>query len=526
MVYFIEFKQPISGTEFKQPISGDPEIPAILSAFVVPREAYVKPLCPNGFYLNYLKCLPENTDWPLCEHIFTSYSLTYQTPHRACFKGIGSFQNMIQNISESDIVTNEVLIYESYDVADGNLPVRATLEEVIGNFTEVFDPKSCTERSITLTQSCLVIGNDFPNCNVTYKGDPELFQPVRVDGMDLVYFNNTYVTPIEWKNLTIYSRDLDNIDKFILTREFHLCGRNQLVMDCPSLMVRTIQQSKIDNITFLIYQGTYVHPNEYALYPNGSARICWTSPSLVARDENFFFSTLSRAQIITGHIAFGVSTFSLLATLVTYCTFETLRNIQGLSVMNFIIALLRAQVLLEYPATYLSTWPTLCQTVAVLAHFFFLSSFSWMTVLAWNLFQTFACSNLQTPRNSGMKTTLLLYTIAGWLLPLVYVASCVLVHFWESKVIPLTYGGRDCWIHPFVTNIIAFLLPLALSLLCNILFFMLTIKGVRASRRDTTILARKRKKEIKQEILVYAKVSDKRTIYISCLYLPYKVILM
>ena len=96
-------------------------------------------------------------------------------------------------------------------------------------------------------------------------------------------------------------------------------------------------------------------------------------------------------SLVLVHITFAamiLSIVSLCFLLAVYLSFKELRNLPGRCVINL------SGALLCYQAFFLSAKkstevPILCQAVAILIHFFALSAFSWMAVMAFDTASTF-----------------------------------------------------------------------------------------------------------------------------------------
>ena len=94
-------------------------------------------------------------------------------------------------------------------------------------------------------------------------------------------------------------------------------------------------------------------------------------------------------QILTS-IGCVVSMVSLVFLLITYTLFPELRNLPGKIIINLVLSLLL------YQSLFFSAVKTpnqeQCAVVAVLLHFFVLSSFTWMNVMAYDVHRIFTAS--------------------------------------------------------------------------------------------------------------------------------------
>ena len=264
--------------------------------------AFLQPICAIGTLLNDNTCLPEDADWPPCEHMSTSYAVNYSYPVGYCFKGVGTFNIFIFSTDVYDIFNNTIFTYEMYDVYDAVLPNKTEIERMIVNEIEGFNSSFCSENVITLIQSCLVSGSNSSLCMDNWFNDtPDAFQSTVVNGTNYIYHSGSYIVPIKWENLTQYTIDRQN-STISIKREFRLCGPIGNIMDCAVILIEKFEQVTEDNLTFLIVEDSYIYPNDYVLLPNGSAHVCWTSYSDYVGS---FYQRFSRAQIITSHVMFG-----------------------------------------------------------------------------------------------------------------------------------------------------------------------------------------------------------------------------
>ena len=108
-------------------------------------------------------------------------------------------------------------------------------------------------------------------------------------------------------------------------------------------------------------------------------------------------------------IGLSLSIMCLLAVVMTYIRFKTLRTVPGLVLLSLSISLL------AYQSTLLvSSFVTLrtagCKTVAILLHFMILNSFAWMTAMSYDVSKTFSQNGkymivIGILRNSTRKAT-------------------------------------------------------------------------------------------------------------------------
>ncbi|XP_030831608.1 adhesion G-protein coupled receptor G2 [Strongylocentrotus purpuratus] len=322
-----------------------------------------------------------------------------------------------------------------------------------------------------------------------------------------MYNHTTFVTPLHWENNTYYRR-LSREWKFSIEQSFSLLGQIVDINTCAFIVVGSslITENERNNVTYLIYQDIPFPPESYVRYLNGSVRLCWTGPDPPEPVSMFQYS---KGQNILNLILVGLSSICLLATLLTYCIFKPLRNLQGLSIMSFVSALLVAQVMLQFIAPNMISLPTVCTIAATITHYFLLAVFTWTNILAWDLVRHFASSSF-LPKRHGETRRLIAYLIIGWCLPLVIVVPCLIVQVQNPSMFRYGKIGTSCWIYQARAIVLVFLVPVAVSFLVSIVLFSLTAYGVHKSKRGASVLhegAHERRKELFHELVVHFKIS-------------------
>ncbi|XP_034018057.1 adhesion G-protein coupled receptor G6 [Thalassophryne amazonica] len=194
------------------------------------------------------------------------------------------------------------------------------------------------------------------------------------------------------------------------------------------------------------------------------------------------------------YIGCGVSAIFSAATLLTYIAFEKLRrDYPSKILMNLSTSLffLNMVFLLDGWLTSLDTeW--LCLAVAILLHYFLLTSFTWMGLESIHMYIA-----LVKVFNTYIRRYILKFCIVGWGLPAVVVGIVVSVgqkKFYGRK----EYGGGDaghgasefCWIQDSVVFYITCVGYFCLVFLLNVAMFivvMLQICGRNGKRSNRTL---------------------------------------
>ncbi|KAJ8026810.1 G-protein coupled receptor Mth2 [Holothuria leucospilota] len=288
--------------------------------------------------------------------------------------------------------------------------------------------------------------------------------------------------------------------------------------ECNGNIVEVPGDEVLDNENNFLYELTQnlsktMSPSWYTVhtrfaftprsFPVTRTLICLTHPE-IQQDVTIWY------RIFCG-FCIAVAVVCHLATFVTYATFRALRNTFGISLMCFVMSLVIALSLLEFVADYVTGITYLCKTVAIASHFFWLSSFCWVTVLARDLHVTLSPSKMRVRQASSLKR-LASYCCFGWGLPCIIVALCITMWLIDIPEIPVMYGsaqGMSCWLYDDLIQLLAVAAPLVGCMSANVCFFLMISRSLYNYKKDSRVTQNdfpNRKRRI-IELLVYVKVS-------------------
>nr|XP_054748418.1 uncharacterized protein LOC129254000 [Lytechinus pictus] len=474
--------------------------------------------CLEGMIPSGTECVPEGMLWPECDNRTIIFAVVAKGSWQ-CYDGFYGLEVIKSLLTLETPVVSE---YDfNFDIDDLNfttfleIPVdlfptslRQFKSDVEASLEELQE-KSCPDKKVIIRERCNV---DFGLSRSTtlfhVQDKPQLFEPIEYNGtVYIAYDNTTFITPVLWENDTYLTRFSDEWN-FTKEISFSLYGHVVDLQTCASIIVGAslITENTRGNVTILIYQSISFPPDKYTRYKNGSVRLCWT---LSDPPEPVSLFSYSRGQYLLNIILFTLSMTCLLATLITYCIFKPLRNLQGISTMNFVFALFVAQVMLQFVSSSVSSIPTACTIAAAITHYFLLAVFTWTNVLAWDLVRHFASSSFLPKRHIETRRMTVYHTI-GWCLPLTIIVPCLIVQSQNPSLFRYGKIGSGCWIYQAKGIVLAFLVPVAVSFLINLVFFVLTACGVHKSKRDSRVLHEgtgKRHKEMFTELAVHFKIS-------------------
>ncbi|KAH6940385.1 hypothetical protein HPB50_027192 [Hyalomma asiaticum] len=179
-------------------------------------------------------------------------------------------------------------------------------------------------------------------------------------------------------------------------------------------------------------------------------------------------------------ICMSISVCCLALKVVVFCAYKGYRCFSSKCTLCLSVTLMITQ-LLYLLTSFVDVQGVACVVVAVLVHYGFLSTFCWTGVLSYDI-----CSNITSVKlSSARDTTLVLYGTLSWSLPLVVVASALLVHFLTpASVVSPSYGTVACWIGTLWGLVLFFLVPMATLTLFSLFVYLKTVFYIRDIATD------------------------------------------
>ena len=179
---------------------------------------------------------------------------------------------------------------------------------------------------------------------------------------------------------------------------------------------------------------------------------------------------------ILSYIGISIDFVSCLLFLLTFFLFKDLRTFFSKLMVNFILSILLGDILFLVGAPlfqYVGV-DILCSIFAVAIHYVYLCRFSWMTVMGAELVRSFY--NIKKLNKSAAENwkLLTLCMLLAWLSPLVIVIPTIIVNFTVEDSV--NYGvGSSCWINQPIALIVTFVVPVGLSVIFNVIAFVVVM---------------------------------------------------
>ena len=128
----------------------------------------------------------------------------------------------------------------------------------------------------------------------------------------------------------------------------------------------------------------------------------------------------------------------------------------------------------------------LCTAISVALHFVFLSSFVWMSIIAIDTWRAFKENTRRTNRMTQReKRKRYLRSMAiGWVSPWIFCLFCFTLD--KTNTVAICYGGtKGCRIQHTSSNLYFFAAPMGLLLFLNAVFFVLTVKSIGETMKNS-----------------------------------------
>ncbi|KAJ8021000.1 G-protein coupled receptor Mth [Holothuria leucospilota] len=290
--------------------------------------------------------------------------------------------------------------------------------------------------------------------------------------------NRVYSQVVVNLEINLASTNIEDMETNIY---IYLTDQSTEELNCPHELLRPQEYSIHQNKSLVSPKLKSAFPqSEYVILADNQSHVC------IKNVKEIVTSPLTTVLLVISTIFTILSLIGLITTFITYVIFKPLRNLPGLVTMNFITAMFFAQLVLLLTKAFPES-STICIIIGMLGHFFWLSAFVWMSVVAYDVRRTFGTSLPGSSELHGRRM-LLLYVAIGWISPFVVVAICVFMQTYTTLPDRFSYGGSDwsvCWLRPGIANVILFGIPAFLCLCFNFMMFYVTVRGIHEVNKST-----------------------------------------
>ena len=340
-----------------------------------------------------------------------------------------------------------------------------------------------------------------------------------------------------WNNVTSFNLAETDINSAALkhdqitSEDCHLHGRRLLNPEADEDEYRLLRDGRL----WLPKIDHFYHPSPQG-YCVEMFKIDDVAPVLrvvvcnLTTNANQMEDEMCEVRLVLFPILLFLSCLALSLTILVYGIIPEFKNLPGKILLCMSLTLLGAMSLLLLMQMIGSTENIpnpVCVISAICLQFFFLSSFSWMTVMSFDICQTFRSLNsngrhLYRTESKNLdqrmyKTRFLFYSVCAWGGP---VLTSALTFLLDSKLLSNTwllkpgFGEASCWFYGDLQIFIYFYGPIAILILVNLAMFFSTIRFIsvfqKKMRSKSTAL---RKHSVAQTAAVYSQGRERLELY-------------
>ncbi|XP_078361562.1 uncharacterized protein LOC144645919 [Oculina patagonica] len=258
--------------------------------------------------------------------------------------------------------------------------------------------------------------------------------------------------------------------------DIQVCRRSQSISNCSGVFIGLKKHEYVILPKGSLYRNQTRESMDFLML-NGTAYIC-------VHYSSYYNTRAKKAETsellnLLSFIGLCVSIPCLLFVLFTYSLFNELRTVPGVNLMNLTFSLLLTHsLMLGIKVTHIKP---LCTAIAVLLHYLYLVTFTWMSVIAFDTYRTFSttCYSRQRARNCKCR-----FIALGWLPAFLFVFTCFNLDI--SGKVAIGYGDREfCWIGNLRLNLFVFVIPVAFLVTFNVLVFILIVYSIQKVKKQT-----------------------------------------
>jgi len=189
----------------------------------------------------------------------------------------------------------------------------------------------------------------------------------------------------------------------------------------------------------------------------------------------------------------GVSLVCLVVHIIVTIIAPELHNLSGKNLFSLSLALIGFYSTFMLNMFIVEISPLPCLILAVAMYYFILAAFSWMFIIGFEVARTVKLASTQLRLTSGPQwCKFILYCCLGWLTPALVVATAAVIDIFKFPQIPEQFrpGFSEseigfCWFSRKFALIVYFVVPFAIIMLLNLVFFIMSGYYVWETSRST-----------------------------------------
>nr|XP_046917680.1 uncharacterized protein LOC124498023 [Dermatophagoides farinae] len=270
-----------------------------------------------------------------------------------------------------------------------------------------------------------------------------------------------------------------------------VCEQTLIDYDCPRILLSRDEYEFINGIDLYSHNIHYEH---YELSDNNSIYVCIKNST---KSYDYYYDIYAKnldtmiESILSTTLMF-ISIIMLTLLLITFIRFDQIRrSINGFNSINLAISLEMMQLL------FLSNqFIQNCRIVAVLFHFFILSTISWSSVIAYEMYRVFITTKLvtRTLSNRSQNKIRLRYGLVGYISTFSIIIVANVGDIFNLEPIKGDYGRLEltevCWMRRTRATIYYFIIPATVAIIYNLLLYVRIVCNIRHDLKSISSLRR------------------------------------
>ena len=259
-------------------------------------------------------------------------------------------------------------------------------------------------------------------------------------------------------------------------------------MECTWLVYRMNETHTGNGTAAIIATGRIYASGMFQIVDEETVIVCEMDLSIPDGEIDDVYLVL---YIIT-FIGFMVSIICFIIRITLQICVSSFKNRPGRLHLQLTITFLIAFVMLLVKV-FLPDFPEACTAAAILMACGFLAAFIWMNIIAVDTWLVFTPSAAYS-RVDDEGRSLVLHYLLEWGIPLLLVTVFIGINYSdvEEQFSP-EFGGPICWYTQRYANLLYFSLPIAVSILVNIILYIMTSLNLhKAFKSGTHVIKKKR----------------------------------
>ncbi len=260
----------------------------------------------------------------------------------------------------------------------------------------------------------------------------------------------------------------------------------------------------LPNLT-LLYKNSRYNFGDYA-YINGTVYIF-----VGFKREHEESSVLEDSVVLTivNFSCFMLSELFLVALIVTYLLFKELRTLPGKNLLSLAVSLALADLFWVFSGEFTEN-EALCTAIAIATHYFYLVYFTACSVIAYHSCHVFGQGIAIRPTADEEKRRFIIYFLVTWVPPALLLGLFIILDLTGSFVIDYgLVGGTVCFLGTKQSQIVIFIVPIALSLFFNIAMFIHVAKRFLKNQKSNSrfLSSELQRKRGRENVIICVRLS-------------------